>query len=418
MGDAAIPGQSGPQRFGALVDEFAQLAGATDFIVGFVDGLLRAANGREVVLVFRSEPPRWAWRNVLRRFKARLTGRRAPGGADWRELHQRLLAAGLADLPVLVVPRDEGALAALCRREGIDVIGPFNNPPFGRFPVPWLGYLFDFQHRHLPQFFTREALAGRDRLFRRMLGQADAVVVNAQDVRRDALECFPGLSERVVALPFSAAPKPEWLETDVTAVRRQYALGESYFLVSNQFWLHKRHEVAIEAFAEVARTTPGLELVLTGSVEDPRAPSRLEEIHALIERLGMVGRVHILGLIPKLDQIALLRGAVAVVQPTAFEGGPGGGAVFDAVALGVPSLVSAIAVNLEIAEHVTRYFPLDDVQALAAAMREVLDLPRAATDPEALIAAGTERRTAMGRTIWDAIDLAMSHARTARGVAA
>ena len=132
----------------------------------------------------------------------------------------------------------------------------------------------------------------------------------------------------------------------------------------------------------------------------------------------MTGRVHILGLVPKLDQIALLRGALAVVQPTAFEGGPGGGAVFDAVALGVPSLVSAIPVNREIEEHVTHYFPLDDVPALAAAMREVLTLPRLPADPQALFAAGAERRTAMGRTIWQAAALAMDHARAARGLRA
>jgi glycosyltransferase involved in cell wall biosynthesis len=285
-------------------------------------------------------------------------------------------------------------------------------------PLPWLGYLFDMQHRHLPQFFTPESIAARDSLFRRMLEKADAVVVNAADVKRDCATCFPGLEQRVVALPFSAAPKREWLETDPAAVRRTYGVGDRYFIVSNQFWLHKRHEVAIEAFAEVAREDQDLELVLTGATDDPRAPTRLADIEALIERLGMTGRVHILGLVPKLDQIALLRGALAVVQPTAFEGGPGGGAVFDAVALGVPSLVSAIPVNREIEEHVTHYFPLDDVPALAAAMREVLTLPRLPADPQALFAAGAERRTAMGRTIWQAAALAMDHARAARGLRA
>ncbi len=411
--------QAGPQRIGVLADDFAQLAGATDFIVSYVDGLLRSAEGRDVVVVYRTAPPILSWRSAARRVRALLTGRPLAPAPDWRVLHERLLGAGLPEVRVLTVARDEGSLIRLCWREGIDVIGPFTNPPFGKFPMPWLGYLFDFQHRHLPQFFTAEAIAGRDSLFRRMLEMADTVVVNAADVKRDCAQGFPGLEQRVVALPFSAAPKPEWLATDPAATRRAYGVGDRYFIVSNQFWLHKRHEVAIEAFAEVAREEPGLELVLTGATDDPRAPTRLADIEALIERQGMTGRVHILGLVPKLDQIALLRGALAVVQPTAFEGGPGGGAVFDAVALGVPSLVSAIPVNREIEDHVTRYFPLDDVPALAAAMREMLRAaPRAATDPQALIAAGAARRTAMGRAIWQAAAQAMDHARTARGVRA
>ena len=411
--------QAGPQRIGVLADDFAQLAGATDFIVSYVDALLRAAEGRDVVLVYRTAPPVLSWRSAARRVRALLTGRPLAQVPDWRALHERLVDAGLPELRVLTVPRDEASLVRLCWREGIDVIGPFTNPPFGRMPLPWLGYLFDMQHRHLPQFFTPEAIAARDSLFRRMLEKADAVVVYAADVKRDCAESFPGLEQRVVALPFSAAPKAEWLDTDPAAVRRAYGVGERYFIVSNQFWLHKRHEVAIEAFAEVAAEEPGLELVLTGATDDPRAPTRLADIEALIARLGMTGRVHMLGLVPKLDQIALLRGALAVVQPTAFEGGPGGGAVFDAVALGVPSLVSAIPVNREIEDYVTRYFPLDDVPALAAAMRAVLrEPPRAQPDPQALIKEGATRRTAMGRAIWQAAALAMDHARAARGLRA
>ncbi|MBK6800135.1 MAG: glycosyltransferase [Novosphingobium sp.] len=405
-----------PQRIGVLVDDFALLAGATDFIVGFVDGLVRAAEGRDVVLVYRTAPPWWLWRGAARRTKALLTGKRAPHGPDWQGLHERLRQAGLPELPVLIVPRDETALVRLCRRERIDVIGPLTNPPFGRMPIPWLGYLFDFQHRHLPHFFTIDAITGRDRLFRRMLEKADAVVVNAADVRRDCGQYFPGLEERVLVLPFSAAPKAEWLEVDHEAARRKYGLGSRYFIVSNQFWLHKRHEVAIEAFARIAHEVADLELVMTGATDDPRSPTRLADIDALIDRLGIAGRVHILGLIPKLDQIAIMRSAVAVVQPTAFEGGPGGGSVFDAVALGVPSLVSSIPVNREIEEHVTRYFPLDDVVALAEAMRELIALPRSDVDPQVLISAGAARRRAMGQAIWQAAALAMDHARLTRRV--
>lgn len=403
-----------PQRFGVLVDDFAARAGVTDFIVGFVDGLVRAAGGREVVLIYRTQPPLWLWRSAARRLKALMFGNRPRNIPDWRVLHATLLDAGLSDLPILTVPRDEGALQQLCRREAIDVIGPFADPPYGTIQVPWLGYIYDFQHRHLPHLFTAGEIASRDNLFRRILQKADGIVVNATDVLHDCARFLPGLERKVVALPFSAAPKPEWMDTDPEAARRKYSLGSRYFMVSNQFWLHKRHEVAIEAFAVVAECEPGLELVLTGATDDPRAPTRLADIEALIDSLGMTGRVHILGLIPKLDQIAIMRGALAVVQPTAFEGGPGGGAVFDAVALGVPTLVSSIPVNREIEPLVTHYFPLDDVNALADAMCAILSKGRCLPDEQLLKVAGAERRKAMGQAIWHAAELAMDNVRSGR----
>jgi glycosyltransferase involved in cell wall biosynthesis len=59
------------------------------------------------------------------------------------------------------------------------------------------------------------------------------------------------------------------------------------------------------------------------------------------------------------------------VQPTLFEGGPGGGATFDAVALGIPSLLSDIPVNLEISDPLVRFFKTSNAESLAEKMMEI-----------------------------------------------
>jgi glycosyltransferase involved in cell wall biosynthesis len=397
---------AGPKKFGVVVDDFSHFAGTLDFIVSFVDGLLRAADGREVVLIFRSPPKprsvttfiRWL-RTLIRREKF-----------DYKDKIEQLYAAGLAKLPLHITERDEVALERLCERERIDVIGPLVVPPRGRFTTPWVGYLYDFQHRHLPQFFTDRSIRARDKAFFRMLTMASSIVVNARNVRLDAEKFFPGMADRVFSLPFSAAAKDEWLNTDPASVCRQHGIGNSYFLVSNQFWIHKRHEIAIEGFARVASENQHVELVLTGATEDPRSPTRIEDIKALIARLGLTSRVHILGLIPKLEQIAIMQSAVAVVQPTSFEGGPGGGSVYDAIALGVPTIVSDIPVNREIEEFVSSYFPLDDVGALAKAMTMLLNIKNRQSDPAKLQAEGNQRRILMGKIAWKASNVAFSNA--------
>lgn len=238
------------------------------------------------------------------------------------------------------------------------------------FPVPWVGYICDFQHRHLPHFFSQSESAKRDNQFSRMLDEAPVVIVNALDVLNDAHRYYPGSCERIVSLPFAPMLRPEWLNLDHEAIREKYRLPERYFIVCNQFWIHKDHPTAISAYAEFLRMSgqDDVGLVCTGSLNDYRAPGYANSIVRQIAQLGLQSKVQLLGYVPKADQIAILYGAIAVIQPTLFEGGPGGGAVFDAVALGVPSFVTDLPVNRELGDGPFQFFEPRNVGALADLM--------------------------------------------------
>jgi glycosyltransferase involved in cell wall biosynthesis len=372
----------GVRTVGVVVDDFASLAGATDFIVSVVDGLLRAADGRRVIAIFRGTPE---------------VGKR---------LARNVLQAGMPKVPMVAIPRSQIALASLCRARGIDVVGPLYDPPSPQFSIPWFGYIYDFQHRYLPQYFDAETIAMRDAGFGRLLHAADAVVVHSRSVKDDAERFFPSLKARIFPLSLSAAPRPEWLAADPGPAQTKYGIGSDYFIVSNQFWLHKRQESAIEAFALLAPRYPALRLVLTGSTEDWRVPTRAQDVADVAVRLGIADRVHILGFIPKIDQIAIMRGARAVIQPTAFEGAAGGHSVYDAIALGVPAIVSDIPVNREIADFVSAYFPLDDAAALAARMEHALTARPPEISAETLLEQGNHRRRSFGEEVWRVADYA------------
>jgi glycosyltransferase involved in cell wall biosynthesis len=372
-------------RFGVLVDDFASAAGATDFIVSVTDGLFRTRGSREVVLIFRGERDQFdGWAKTL-------------------------VDAGLPRLPAYLFSRDDHVLERQCRKAGIDVIGPRYSPPPSEFGIPWVGYIYDFQHVHLPHYFSPETRTQRDDAFRAMLETDAAIVTHSQEARRDALAFHPSTRAEIVALPIAAAPRPEWLSADVRAAQAKYGVGGEYFIISSQLWIHKRHEIAIEAFARVAASRPGLRLVLTGATDDWRAPTRLQDLKDLTVRLGIAHRVDILGLIPKIDQIALLRGARAMIQPTAFEGAPGGYGANDAISVGTPTIVSDIPVNRELGDQATAYFPLDDVAALAACMETQLAVKRPAKPAETLLSEGAARRRHFGEQVWRAAEHAARH---------
>lgn len=330
------------------------------------------------------------------------------GGTDTAKHHPdpAHLVRAIAGTRAILHKIDHGQLALrqATKRLQLDVLLPAITPS-PKAKVPWIGYIFDFQHKQLPQFFSVDECLKRDREFGLMLSEADAVIVNAQDVINHINTYYPTHRARVFALPFSPAPPGEAFSVNIEEACQRYGVKGPYFIVCNQFWKHKDHMTAFKAFAIAAARNPKLSLVCTGSTSDHRFPEYFDELMAQASRDGLEKRIQVLGLIPKLDQLALLRGAVALVQPTLFEGGPGGGAVYDAVAVGQRCLVSNIPVNMEINEPEVSFFEAGNPLSLAERMEtELTRLKATHIDGGDLIGRGIQRRRACGMVLLEAIE--------------
>ncbi len=227
------------------------------------------------------------------------------------------------------------------------------------------------------------------------------MLVNSDAVKADILQFYPWVNaERIFSLPYSPHPLPEWLALDPAQAQAQYSVGSRYFMLCNQFWLHKDHRTAFIAFAALAQ--PDLQLVCTGAMDDYRRPGYFNELLQLAEELGIRSQLVLLGHIPKRDQIALLSGALALIQPTRFEGGPGGGAVYDAVSVGVPVVLSDIKVNQEVVAEDLSFFKAGDAAALTTALQAWLNpKPRPAVDT--LLRRGNANQQQLGEKLYTII---------------
>jgi len=272
-----------------------------------------------------------------------------------------------------------------------------------------VGYVPDYQHRHLPHLFSAKELPERDQVFSDLIASSDAMVMNAravaEDMRRFTPEPLPGLH----VLPFSPNLDPDWLN-DWPELCSKYEINGPYFIVCNQFWVHKDHLTAFRAVSELALKRPDVSLICTGGTNDYRDPSYFGKLEAEAAKLGLVSRLRFLGHIPKRDQIELLKHAVALVQPTIFEGAPGGGSTYEAVALGQRVLLSDLPVNLEVDGGDIRFFPRGNHVALAQLMQVALEEPAVPRDGKVLIAKSTARLRRNGEAIWAAIRSAISSA--------
>lgn len=398
-----------PRRVGILTQGLVEWNGGVDFVFGVVRALLAApsAADAEFHVLLPSAPPRLWSKAFLKSLEQKAKG--LLRGKDAARARQETIAAlgrRLAELGPRVrlhaIGADAEAHREAARALKLEAVVPAMRALDLGPACGVVGYVYDFQHVQLPHLFKERDRARRDRMFAETMAQSKAVIVNARTIADELRSRHPSSGARIFALPFAPAPQPDWL-ADRPEVAAPYRPAGRYFIVSNQFWTHKNHRTAFRAFARVRARHPDVTLVCTGDTQDGRDPSYYPGLLTELGQAGVRDAVHILGLIPKRAQIELLKGAVALVQPTLCEGGPGGGAAFDAIALDVPVLASDIPVNREIDCGDVRFFAPTDDAALADLMIAALGKVPARRPGAALLSAGQARIAAAGEAIWAAL---------------
>ena len=394
-------------KIGILGHGFMEWGGGIDFLRLIAESLREVDPNIEFHFIFPLAGPRYQiakQRRHLKNLVNKSLGRACFNNKPPSMNHLSDLVSSIGDKAhIHKIDSGMAALRRITTKLEIELLLPAINPLKNQ-TVPWIGYIYDYQHAHHPEFFTREEVLNRNLQFKEMLDSAEHVIVNAKSVVDDINHFNPEHRAKIIPLPFSAAPNPKWLKL-APADLEKHTISAPYFIISNQFWQHKDHPTAWYALELVLRQRPGIQLVCTGDTHDYRNPEYFGNLKKLAKDLGIWGQIRILGLIPKEEQIRLIRGAVAMLQPTLFEGGPGGGAVFDAASLGVPCIVSNIAVNLELNEPCVTFFQARDPASLAEKMINALDQESQKINPTnaKLIMMGKSRREMCGATLINVI---------------
>ena len=266
-------------------------------------------------------------------------------------------------LRALVTGSDAMAAAAY-RAHGIDAVFESVTYHGWRFGLPVLTWLPDFQHREMPHMFGKAAWWRRDIAFRLAMGKGHNVLLSSNAARTDMLSAYPGCRATVHVVPF-AVPVPAVIPTaTIVAARATENIPERWIFLPNQFWQHKNHTLVVEALALIADAHSDIVVVCTGSSDDPRNQAAFGALMARAAAAGLQTQFRALGHIPFARVQALMQGAVALINPSLFEGWST--TVEEAKALGLPMLLSDIPVHREQAEGQARFFGTDDAAALAA----------------------------------------------------
>lgn len=217
----------------------------------------------------------------------------------------------------------------------------FDTAQQGRKNLYWIP---DFQPHHLPEMFEPPELVSRINSFKEIANQNGIVLLSSYAALADFKKFYPDATVEPRVWSLCSSIESGSVESCHETVRR-YALPEKFLYIANQFWRHKDHATAFEALRILRDKGMEVSLVCTGLQNDRRDPAYFETLKAELTRHGLQRQVHFLGLVPREDQIQFFRAAVAVLQPSRFEGGST--VIEDAKALGRPIIASDIAVHQE-----------------------------------------------------------------------
>jgi len=234
---------------------------------------------------------------------------------------------------------------AFFKKERINFVYPYFDRAINSKRNRAAAWIFDFQHKYLTQFFTENEIKQRDESFALIANHASTVVLSSKDAESDFHKFFPQAVHKTQVLSFKTSPSSEWYKGNPEQTQQEYSLPDRFFIISNQFWQHKNHLLIFRALKILQEKSIYPIVVCTGHLHDVRQPSYSDTILQTIHKLGLANQVYLLGLIPKEDQVQLMRRSIAVLQPSLFEGWST--LVEDARCLGKQLILSDLPVNLE-----------------------------------------------------------------------
>jgi len=221
----------------------------------------------------------------------------------------------------------------------------------------------DLQHKYYPEFFSKRKIFERMQRIKLILKNTDDLVVSSKAVADDFRRFFRLKDGMRIHIFHFVSVIDDLSNTNIKQVRAKYNLPDDYYLISNQFHKHKNHRVLLQALALLKNEGKSVHMALTGRFPDASHSPYMRELHTLINENNLKSNISLLGVIPREEQLLLMKHSQAVIQPSLFEGWST--VIEDAISLQVPVIASSLPVNIEQLGQVGFYFEPYDYKALA-----------------------------------------------------
>ena len=184
---------------------------------------------------------------------------------------------------------------------------------------------------------------------------ATAVLFSSNVMREIFIKQHPKLRDKYFVLRFLNFLPPK------KPIGKIYKKFKNYFLICNQFWLHKNYDLIIQTLIKLKKEKKFPIIVSTGAKKDWRSNSYFNNLLQKIKK-NKLSNFKILGKISRVEQLNLIYEANYLINPSKFEGW--NSAIEEAKSLGTSVIASNLKVHKEQLGKKANYFNPDDANSL------------------------------------------------------
>ncbi|MGB3716346.1 MAG: glycosyltransferase family 1 protein [Candidatus Promineifilaceae bacterium] len=250
----------------------------------------------------------------------------------------------------------------------------FYSPDFVLPPVrdniPTVLTVHDLSFIHYPETFTPSLRKYLNQVVPRSVRSASHVLADSRTTKEDISNIWH-IDEKKITVLYSGvdrAFRPPSDNAQLVNVRKKYDLGEEPYIFSvSTIQPRKNYQMLIRAFKDVANDFPH-RLVIAGG-----KGWLYEETLAEVNAQGLTDKVRFVGFVDDADLPALYSDATLFVFPSLYEGF--GLPILEAMACGVPVVVSNASCMPEVAGEAALVLSPQDQEAWTTAIRDLLDDP-------------------------------------------
>jgi glycosyltransferase involved in cell wall biosynthesis len=344
-----LSGVSKEQRVGFILDPQSWLGGQ-NYFRNLLIAIARLPEPKLVPVIFTSRGNRTAV-SGLPPFEIVPTSMMDRGSLPWL-VRKCIGKSFLGDV----------CLERVLRQSGISVLS-HSRPLVSNSKIASIGWIPDFQHVHLPEFFSAKERHTRDHEFMEICSKSNKIIVSSNCALADLRAFAPPHAAKAEVLQFVASPPRQSNESSLAVLQMRYKFDGRFFVLPNQFWAHKNHRVVIEALMLLKQRNRKVTVLATGSTWDHRQPGFFDSLMKYVDELGVRDQFRVLGVIPFVELAELMRSAVALINPSKFEGWST--SVEEAKSMGKQIILSDIPVHREQAPSRGIYFAATDSARLS-----------------------------------------------------